>query len=496
MTREEIERALANPDTRDVLINNMRNQSNNGALAVAPDEFDVRAQQEIGLAKKSISAFGEAERGESFERIEESAQRRGVLTGGSATRELRESSEEFDLRQIGLLSEAERDILARHGGFRQEQELQTERLGSAETLQGRQITSTEALQQRAITSAEFQQGEQITSTEALTREGFESAEDIAIISGKFAVEASRGAGVEAATVSAQSRMDVLLADQAFYTYEGTPSWLKDFDLKESTLLTVDPTTGKQVPWAQLQFQQNFDLLKDSTLTTDEDGNTIPFSYKQFKENATYLYDQLKVTENKNRWTANLAISTLQETIRQGNMLDSRERENLQLTLDAAESEGLLNRENILLIQREAVAGAIKQTGMNNSTAVGIAVLNAFESGRQFDLSRSDQIQFVIEELSIARESMTNSKAIASLNIALAYLNSGAGTDPERMDVGIEIYEAITGEPPGSSEFNYVEDQDFDYERIFKNLVDKGMDPSQVAIYLGQQNITARIFSGS
>jgi len=452
---------ISSPDLRDIILNDIRKSSERGGGVLSPE-----AEQEMTFAKESISEFGEAERLRALPEIEKGMQRRGVLTSGDTTRRQLEKTEEVRLKEMGLLSDVQREVLGRYGGYEQARE---ERIyGGAETLAGiagqKEIAKIQAKAARDIAVLEARTdltlGEKETERERIRGKTARDVAEIEVAGRKDVAETYTGSAEYIAGAEIKSRekisaaeiesrgtiasnqiagqMALLLANQKFNTWEGEPKWLKLFKLEEK--VAINPETGN--PYAVEQFEKEFDLMEASTV---DPKTGLPWTRVNFLENLHYMYKELNVKEKRNTWERKVAVDTLGETIRNNNMTDERSRDQFNDTLAWAKEEFDLTDERIRDLQADAFTHEVDMLEIKNTADMAVATAQIAESARQYDISN----ERVIESLKLKASEIDIAEVQVHFNGIISLLESPAYsmlTDDQKKDFGNYIYDVIMEDP--------------------------------------------------
>ncbi len=121
---------LGDPTLRDLIKQDLLSRATAGTMMLP--NYEEQQAKEIALAREGITSLGEAERLKALPLLEESYQRRGMLSSGGATKKMFETTEEIRLREQSQLADVQREVLARYGGYREAglQRQSTERIAT------------------------------------------------------------------------------------------------------------------------------------------------------------------------------------------------------------------------------------------------------------------------------------------------------------------------------------------------------------------------------
>jgi len=372
-----INRQLSNPDFRGLIENNLKNLSNAGTPELGASNRGDQ-ERELGAATERIQTLGEAERLKALPALEESAQRRGVLSGGGTGQALYQESAEIGLREQSLLAGAQENILSRYGGYR-------------EAGAGRELT-------RELTGEQLSSAERIAQLQGATSRDVagiqgETSRDVAKISGEFGVEASEKSGTGAAAIRAGSAEAILKAEQEFRTTaEGVKDWEASINLGQQTQDFAESSFKRSL--AQQIREVNWEQHQRSTEFTE----TLDQAWEIFDK-------QYDLAVDENDWKRDMAYDSLWESARQADMNSADQRGQFNRSLAWQKNEFNLSDQRVKEMQTEALDAQWDQTVIQTNADLVSHFSSLRQAASEASANRADQRWIAKETLKLNRSQL-------------------------------------------------------------------------------------------
>jgi hypothetical protein len=333
---------LGDPTLRNLLLNDLSSKGNKGTMVADQNSL---MERELETAKEGISAFGEAERIKMLPLIEQGMQKRGLVSSGDTTRQQLEKSEEVRLRELSTFSDAQKEVLARYGGYgeaekdRASQEYQT-KLNVLGGLEQAQLGSGTQLQIAGI--------EQTTAYA-----GMNSQEKIAF--------ASMGSQEKIATLQAQTQKEIAKIEQ------DTSLTVADKQVKiaaakdetdkvianigaQTSITTTGMTTQTQLAIAQKQAEAS---LSELTLSLGADRDKYLAQIKAAKEQGILEDSRIR----------DITTQQIEAEFKKTGLLTSADKEKWSAEIDWAKEKGLMDNQTARDLAANQIRADLEKTGL-------------------------------------------------------------------------------------------------------------------------------------